>query len=86
MLPEPFCLPDLERGEMAKKKAEEKPKPRQEVILVYKADVKAAPEFRQWLEELAADIGIPVTATVDMALKALGAQRKFRPMPKRLVR
>lgn len=71
---------------MPTKKATEKPKPRQEIILVYKADTQAAGPFKEWLEGLADAVGAPVTVTLDMALKEFAAARKFRAMPKRLVR
>lgn len=76
----------LERADMAKKKATDKPKASQEILMVYKADKRTAPEVRKWLEDLAADVGAPVSVMVDIALKAYADQRKFRPMPKRRTR
>lgn len=77
----------LEPVDMARKKAEEsKPEFKQVILISYKADERTAPEVRKWLDELAADIGAPVSVTIDIALNALAKSRKFRTMPKRLVR
>jgi hypothetical protein len=79
----------VEHGEMAKKKPEppaDRPKSRQDIILVYKADPSRAAEVKEWLRELADDLGLPVANVFDVALKELGRQRKLRPMPKRQVR
>lgn len=57
-----------------------------DIILVYKADHQSSVEFKTWLNELADHVGAPVTITIDMALKEFAAKRKFRNMPKRLVR
>jgi predicted RNA-binding protein Jag len=81
--PEGVCV--LEHGDMAKKKAP-KPKAKQGIVLVYKADEQTLDTFKAWLEGLAEHVGAPVTVTVDMALKRLAEAVKFRPMPKRLVR
>lgn len=76
---------------MARKKAGPKKKtgkdtPKQGIILVYKADAQAAPAIKEWLAGLADHVGAPVTVTLDMALKAFGESRGYKPMPRRRVR
>jgi hypothetical protein len=83
-------MPMAEIGTMAKKKAASKKtgndRPKQGIILVYKADAQAAPAMKEWLAGLADHVGAPVTVTLDMALKAFAEARGYKPMPKRRVR
>jgi hypothetical protein len=75
---------------MAKKRADRskqgKHPPKQETIVVYKADIQTAAAMKDWLAGLADHVGAPVTVTLDMALKAFAEARGFRPMPRRRVR
>jgi hypothetical protein len=81
-----------ERDEMAKKKAapasepEPKAESRQKILLVYKIDERLHDEFKEWLDDLAKEVGAPLTVTFDIALKELGKAKKLRPMPRRLAR
>jgi hypothetical protein len=65
---------------------EGKHSPKQETIVVYKADIQSAAAVKDWLAGLADHVGAPVTVTLDMALKAFAEARGFRPMPRRRVR
>jgi hypothetical protein len=76
---------------VARKKAETpettgKDKPKQDIILVYKADPQTAAAIKQWLSGLADHVGAPVTVTLDMALKAYAEAHHYPPMPRRRVR
>jgi hypothetical protein len=76
---------------MAKKKAETAKKtgkdgPKQDIILVYKADPQTATAIKEWLAGLADHVGAPVTVTLDMALKAFAEAHQYKPMPRRRVR
>lgn len=71
---------------MATKKSAEPPKPKQEILLVYKADPKYAAAYREWMESLAEHVGAPVTVTLDMALKAFAEKHKHKAPPKRIGR
>jgi hypothetical protein len=75
---------------MAEKKADRSKQgkhfPKQGIILVYTADIRAAAAMKGWLAGLADHVGAPVTVTLDMALKAFAEARGFRPMPRRRVR
>lgn len=86
-MPSETCVAAALEHDMAKKKAAENPKrPGQDIILVYKADNRVSAEFKAWLEELAAKVKAPVTVVMDMALNEFAEKRKFREMPKRLIR
>jgi hypothetical protein len=83
------CVAGL--GEMAKKQpkggsAEDpqaKPKTKQNTILVY----KGSEAVESWLRELAEFSGLPITNTVDLALKQYAERIKFpKAMPKRQAR
>ena len=72
---------------MGKKKAATSKKtgtgpPKQEIILVYKADPQTARAMKEWLAGLADHVGAPVTVTIDMALKAFAEARSYKPMPR----
>jgi uncharacterized protein HemY len=76
-----------ERGEMAKKKAAEpKPKSRQKIVLVYKADERTIEALETWLEDLSREVKAPISVIIDMALNEFAKHRKFRPMPERLLK
>ena len=81
----------LERSAMAKKRAKgeavgdprAKPRTKQNTILVY----KGSEAVEAWLRELAEFSGLPITNTVDQALKQYAERIKFpKPMPKRQAR
>jgi hypothetical protein len=89
----PVGIAVAERGEMAKKKQsrtpstassqEKKPwKKKQNTIIVY----KGPEEVSVWLRALAESVGLPMTNTLDLALREFAEKRKFRPMPKRQAR
>lgn len=71
---------------MAKKKPEP-PKPAQGVIVTYKADIRTLDDVRAWLSELAEFVGLPVTVTMDQALREFARLKGFaKPMPRRQVK
>lgn len=76
--------PDIaERSPVAKKKAVPKAPPRQSSIIA----IKGSDEFAKWLKDLADHAGLPMTNTIDQALKAYADKVGFAtPMPKRLSR
>ena len=44
---------------------------------------KASPEFHEWLHKLADRLGLPVTSTIDVALRQLGDRSGLEPPPAR---
>jgi hypothetical protein len=83
----------LEPGDMARAKAGKqakgpgKSRPKQRVILAYKADEKTADAFKEWLDALSRHATAPVTVVIDQALSEYAKSRGFpTPMPKRLVK
>jgi hypothetical protein len=64
---------------MAKKKSSPKPVKQHSILTL-----KGTEEFSDWLKGLAAHIGLPVTNTIDQALKVLSEQKQYKkPMPRR---
>lgn len=56
------------------------------VLLTYKADPSTFDAYKDWLDGLAEDIGVPVTVLLDVALKEIAERRKYKKQPKRLAR
>ena len=79
---ESVCV--LEHGDMAKKRASVKEKPRQAILMVYKADDERAAAYKAWLEGLAKHTGAPLTVMVDQALLNWAKVHKYAPPPRRL--
>jgi hypothetical protein len=76
-----FGVSVAERTKMAKKKAARAVK--QNTLVAY----KGTEAFGEWLKRLAEHTGLPVTNTLDLALKCHAEKVGFtEPMPKRQVR
>jgi hypothetical protein len=73
----------LERNGMAKAK-KRKPDPADQKTLIA---LKGNPDWLEWLKRYADSLGVPLTTSIDIALREQAKRDGFiEPMPKRLVR